>query len=574
MVASNTISKRPIADGDKVAKKYVMANLSSEKMTGDVIYDGWNDNPVQFDSTLYGTDDEDYEALYYVVTLEEPLEHIFSILDNFDITQVDSRVMAVAKISHVKTYKPLVTEDDEEKVYRHGPTLYDQMQERKVAETYTDWDQIKKIKGSNSAADDRSVITAGAHYKLGNHHRVELSILNGYGMSFSKGKTNTKNNVKQYLFDDLFIDYQGEITGAGNFKNVDFDKIHNTNWDYGDTLTDNEQYNYRVHVPIDIQVTYNIREGKYPPDPLYARIESDTVENRGIGRSNMNSVRQIIISVNADNYKEPDKHRPIIFFYDGPEQGTLAAGEKSKRPYLPVILNLNEDFRGVLFAPNNPVVINGNGHKFEGFVVGKYFTQLMTESDFEFIELLKVSYREYDYYIKKDELSEFVSRYRIRLKDLTTESIDFYAKKTELAALMTKKGKDALTADDLLNEEDLPRYYKITEESVTYTDGRVLSVPVNPMFVDDHGNVQYTDEILATEDLKEGFAPDDDRDEYKQDDDLTFEGNPFNLSYVRYDSFLQVGLVNYTYLDKKDKQTKERLSTDAFFTTARSQHID
>lgn len=522
-------------------------------MTGDVIYDGWNDNPVQFDSTLYGTDDEDYEALYYVITLEEPLEHIFSILDNFDITQVDSRVMAVAKISHVKTYKPLVTEDDEEKVYRHGPTLYDQMQERKVAETYTDWDQIKKIKGSNSAADDRSVITAGAYYKLGNHHRVELSILNGYGMSFSKGKTNTKNNVKQYLFDDLFIDYQGEITGAGNFKNVDFDKIHNTNWDYGDTLTDNEQYNYRVHVPIDIQVTYNIRDGKYPPDPLYIRIESETVLNSKyyhtptgltLNRSNMSSVRQIIININEDNFNA-NNDRPLIFFYDGPEKGTVNQSDgkpikgESVRQSQPVILNLNKDFRGILFAPNSPVVINGNGHKFEGFVVGKYFTQLMPESAFEHIEL---------------------------------GSIDFYAKKTDLVALMKKKGisnRDELTADDLSNENDLPRYYKVTEETVKYTNRNPITVPVNTMFTDDHGNVQFTNQISASIELDDESKPLDPSEEYQFDDDLTFDGNPFNLDSCKYDSFRKVKLINYTYLDIRSGG-----SSDCFYTTKRSKHID
>ena len=36
-------------------------------------------------------------------------------------------------------------------------------------------------------------------------------------------------------------------------------------------------------------------------------------------------------------------------------------------------LNLEKDFRGILFAPNSPVCIKGNGHKLQGFVVAKEF---------------------------------------------------------------------------------------------------------------------------------------------------------------------------------------------------------
>ena len=249
---------------------------------------------------MYGTDSEDYEALYYAITLTERMEHLFSILDNFDIAKVDAKVLAVAKISHV-------------------------VRDR---ETYSDWDAIKKVKGSNSAADNRSVLTGGAYYKTGTHHRVEMSILSGYAMTFSKGTTTSNTSVNQKLFDDLFIDYQGEMSGAGDKADVDLDKQWNIKyskqWDYGDVLEDEEQLNYRVHVPIDVQTVYPVRtdKGKEPPDPLYARIESEPVINNSIGRGNMSSVRQLIISINvANTNKETD--RPIVFFYDGPEKGTI-----------------------------------------------------------------------------------------------------------------------------------------------------------------------------------------------------------------------------------------------------------
>lgn len=84
-------------------------------------------------------------------------------------------------------------------------------------------------------------------------------------------------------------------------------------------------------------------------------------------------------------------YRPLIIFYEGPDRGLTEAydtaeisGEQTQNPkaaypYLtmrdpqPVILNLQTDFRGILFAPNSPVIIKGNGHKMQGFVVAKEF---------------------------------------------------------------------------------------------------------------------------------------------------------------------------------------------------------
>ena len=54
----------------------------------------------------------------------------------------------------------------------------------------------------------------------------------------------------------------------------------------------------------------------------------------------------------------------------------------SWRDSQPVILNLNADFSGILFAPNSPVAINGNGHNLHGFVVAKEFVRVTTASDY------------------------------------------------------------------------------------------------------------------------------------------------------------------------------------------------
>ena len=46
-----------------------------------------------------------------------------------------------------------------------------------------------------------------------------------------------------------------------------------------------------------------------------------------------------------------------------------------------MILNINADFKGILFAPNSPVVINGNGHKLQGFVVAESYVKLDLNDD-------------------------------------------------------------------------------------------------------------------------------------------------------------------------------------------------
>ena len=93
--------------------------------------------------------------------------------------------------------------------------------------------------------------------------------------------------------------------------------------------------------------------------------------------------------MNASNMSE--EYRPLVIFYDGPETNSknpnLTEEErKSVNPIRisqPVILNLNADFSGILYAPNSPVVLNNpNGHDFKGFIVAKEYLSLKEESDF------------------------------------------------------------------------------------------------------------------------------------------------------------------------------------------------
>ena len=128
----------------------------------------------------------------------------------------------------------------------------------------------------------------------------------------------------------------------------------------------------RIHALFNVNGTYATRDG-YADDPLYFRIEAEPYE------SETTPIRQIVININVDN--TANGLRPLFFYYDGPD----ARAEKNVEPGIlrpdmaqPVILNLNADFKGVLWMPDIPVVINGNGHKFEGFIIAKEYRYLDT----------------------------------------------------------------------------------------------------------------------------------------------------------------------------------------------------
>ncbi|MBR2774717.1 MAG: InlB B-repeat-containing protein [Selenomonadaceae bacterium] len=124
----------------------------------------------------------------------------------------------------------------------------------------------------------------------------------------------------------------------------------------------------RVHALIDVNAAYDVRSGKIGDDPLYIRIEAEPKQgNTG------NAPQQIIININADN--TADSKRPIFFYYDGPLDYN---GTYPDRVAQPVILNLTTDFKGVLWMPEVPVVIHGNGKTFEGFIVAKEFRYIST----------------------------------------------------------------------------------------------------------------------------------------------------------------------------------------------------
>ena len=143
-------------------------------------------------------------------------------------------------------------------------------------------------------------------------------------------------------------------------------------------------FDLRIHSTINFNKAYKVREGK-GQDILWARIESEPIYNKILkadgtfkSMTQLNSVRELIININQSNTAED--YRPVIIMYDGPEK---MEPESDVRVSQPVILNLKADWRGGIYAPNSPVVVIGNGHKLEGFVVANEFLRLATEEDFQ-----------------------------------------------------------------------------------------------------------------------------------------------------------------------------------------------
>ena len=145
----------------------------------------------------------------------------------------------------------------------------------------------------------------------------------------------------------------------------------------------------RVHAIFNIG-NFEVRQDKItkdnPYDILWVRIESEAflplamfgvTGSKTTSHRQFKSVRQIILNINEDNTEKGSdgkfKYRPMVMFYDGPEKIDMSSNVRKSKP---VILNLNKDFRGILFAPNSSVIINDNGHKFFGFIVAKEYRKL------------------------------------------------------------------------------------------------------------------------------------------------------------------------------------------------------
>lgn len=99
-------------------------------------------------------------------------------------------------------------------------------------------------------------------------------------------------------------------------------------------------------------------------------------------------MRQNTLNFNSDNTDltsdgKSYKYRPYVIFYTGPENVDYATDENGVliRHSQPVVVNLNENTNAILYFPESPVVLNGNGHKLTGFVIARCYLSAVTAEE-------------------------------------------------------------------------------------------------------------------------------------------------------------------------------------------------
>lgn len=312
--------------GDTIAKTYVRKNMArrSANWDDDTIIDSWTKNELYFESLLLGDKNDNFETLYYHVTLEEDVPHMFL---NGWFDTMNAKVSAVVKISqYMKGYD--LFEQMKYLGYKRTRLALNTKEERTVTPvtddsnerfTFNEDDSDKNFFDSLFTGYSQNNATANAHDTGGlSNKKLRRRIIN----------INTVYPVRDY---DFYYNY-----------NI-LKKVRDNNSAYND-LNDDDLASALA---------------KDSADPLYIFIDSEK-----------NSPQQLIININRSNINE-FSDRPLIFIYEEPENYN----------HYPVILNLNADFRGILYAPNNPVVINGNERDFEGFVIAESYVEFMPDDD-------------------------------------------------------------------------------------------------------------------------------------------------------------------------------------------------
>lgn len=433
--------KSEISTANSTAKNYAVKNLGDTKEvnTGTAtepnmetwLIDSWSkssadsDRRVEMNSALYN---DGSTGFYFVVTLTEKIEHLF-MPGWFD--PMDAPVTAVALLT-----KKIIPDGArppgggaEHKV--EGEDLLTAMyklEDKSVtrnweAQTYatekqfaTFYNGAKKYDGKMNEYQDKD----GVHYdsKKGYRYRYETAEVRAGSKNQGSSQGKMYNYTEEQGIDSLNLDFKADIQFKSEVTEwEDFDIVYtgSAKFDYKNGANSSSG-NLRIHSTFNFTTPYTVRQNRTeeqiaenPEDALYVRIESEPIDPLPFRTSHRaySSVRQIFLNINQSNTGEND--RPLVFFYDGPEK---INDNSSVRDSQPVILNLNADSRVILFAPHSPVVINGNGHKMQGFVIAKEFVQLTTAADYiqvteqqdgKTVTRYFDSTRTKEYFLKKDD---------------------------------------------------------------------------------------------------------------------------------------------------------------------------
>ena len=389
-------------ESDVVAADYVRKNLSSDASATTLkddlgnayaytMIDNWSPNASEVTMTPYLRQDGD--VFYYVVHLTENIRH-FLMPGRYE--PIPAPVVAVAMLTKDTTPEPPFIPRDpgkgSEQELPDGTDILTEMYKLEDVSVVRNWeweknatnkqyeDFMHKSKYSGSWTEYQEG-SKKVYYTAGKYYRTEPIYV-------YDGSKSTSSSVHSSItkVDSLNVDFNPDI----DYKLTD----DSEDWDIGYTFPEGLKqtyrsstggYDLRIHANIDFETPFSVRTGDNynatanPEDALYVRIESEPFNPLSFKTSHTyySTVRQIFINIKQSNMDE--QYRPLVIFYDGPEQMTANSTVRESQP---VILTLNADARVILFAPNSPVVIRGNNHKMQGFVIAKEFVQLTEASDY------------------------------------------------------------------------------------------------------------------------------------------------------------------------------------------------
>ena len=385
-------------------------DLSKEKVSNE-----WstkeNLRNVKIETTLYGkVMDIAYEdkydisssgTKYYKVTLTERIAHLFlSGFEPMDATVVSYVMLTPHDKSLVESIKPL----------EETKTIHNWEYQDKFHNFTGNWNHYRQ---SVDSSDEGKNGVKNIVYQTGDNFRTETITITPEKNKTKSIVETSANGGKSFDMDDtdsINIDFNQDFKVKNkNYITYDWDlrspKDDNIEYMGMKGWSDEHGYDLRIQGLFNFTGAWDNRKLKdadiyndLEADVMWTRIESEPMWSKNVPWGNqdtLTSVHQIIINAHESNAEVVDtglkdsdgnafkayKKRPFFFFYTGPEINEPDK-QDNIRESQPVILNLYEDWNAILYMPNSPVIINGNGHKLTGFVIAKEYRRLKEAADF------------------------------------------------------------------------------------------------------------------------------------------------------------------------------------------------
>ncbi|WP_029543408.1 Tad domain-containing protein [Selenomonas sp. AB3002] len=417
-------------EADKLVVAKNAANVILVKDTGAA---SANESNTKLRMTKEGNDPEvDADTYYYMVELTDEVKMVFaqlflpqSLIPNDWNVKVSVKAWAKARINDGKNLNDMTRDAISNEIasnyyeWKKDVGIDDTTAQQLSFTTNIEYDyengtrrEVFNMNNSDSERKDlfinlRQDISAKSafadNWDLSDFRGKSYDEINAffYDLSYDKKKervwlTYPKNDgtlgLNTITLDQFIRNYAeavDHITNLNDLTGKDFNKYENVGKALEmltsavkDVINVNEAYPVRKDLDSKSEVSfvYNTDEINRQ-DPLFVRIESEEFNSGDNGRTAnsasggvTNSVRDISININADNTGKTDEgydFRPLVFFYEGPvdADGNRGVGRKSNT----VVLNLNADFKGIIYAPNSPVHIKvtGENRKFRGYIIAK-----------------------------------------------------------------------------------------------------------------------------------------------------------------------------------------------------------